>query len=52
MVQDEVLQKLRSDAGKKSYLYWILNYAYEVQYLKTVPAKAFSPAPKVKSCLI
>lgn len=52
MVQDEVWLKLRFDAGKKSYLYWILNYAYEVQYLKTVPAKAFSPAPKVKSCLI
>ena len=52
MVQDEVWQKLRFDAEKKSYLYWILNYAYEVQYLKTVPAKAFSPAPKVKSCLI
>ena len=52
MVQDEVWQKLRFDANKKSYLYWILNYAYEVQYLKTVPAKAFSPAPKVKSCLI
>ena len=52
MVQDEVWQKLRFDANKKSYLYRILNYAYEVQYLKTVPAKAFSPAPKVKSCLI
>ena len=52
MVQDEVWEKLRYDAGKKSYLYRILNYAYEVQYLKTVPAKAFSPAPKVKSCLI
>ena len=33
-------------------MYWILNYAYVVQYLKTVPAKSFSPAPKVKSCLI
>ena len=52
MVQDEVWEKLRLDADKKSYLYWILNYAYEVQYLKTVPAKSFSPAPKVKSCLI
>ena len=52
MVQDEVWEKLRFDADKKSYLYRILNYAYEVQYLKTVPAKAFSPAPKVKSCLI
>ena len=52
MVQDEVWEKLRFDANKKSYLYRILNYAYEVNYLKTVPAKAFSPAPKVKSCLI
>ena len=52
MVQDEVWQKLRFDAKKKSYLYWILNYTYEVQYLKTVPAKSFSPAPKVKSCMI
>ena len=30
MVQDEVWEKLRFDANKKSYLYWILNYAYEV----------------------
>lgn len=52
MVQDEVWQKLRFDAWKKSYLYRILNYAYEVQYLKWVPAKCFSPAPKVKSCMI
>ena len=52
MVQNEVWEKIRFDANKKSYLYRILNYAYEVQYLKTVPAKAFSPAPKVKSCLI
>lgn len=52
MVQDEVWQKLRFDANKKSYLYRILNYAYEVKYLRTVPAKAFSPAPKVKSCMI
>ena len=52
MVQDEVWQKLRFDANKKSYLYRILNYAYEIQYLKTVHAKAFSPVPKVKSCLI
>ena len=30
MVQDEVWQKLRFDANKKSYLSRILNYAYEV----------------------
>ncbi len=52
MVQDEVGQKLKSDANKKSYLRRLLNYAYEVTYLKWVPAKCFKPAPKVKSCLI
>jgi len=52
MVQDEVGQKIRSDAKKKSYLWRLLNYAYEVKYLKWVPAKCFKPAPKVKSCLI
>jgi 16S rRNA A1518/A1519 N6-dimethyltransferase RsmA/KsgA/DIM1 with predicted DNA glycosylase/AP lyase activity len=52
MLQDEVGQKIKSDAVKKSYLWWLLNYGYEVKYLKMVPAKAFSPAPKVKSCLV
>lgn len=52
MLQDEVGQKIKSDAKKKSYLRWLLNYGYDVTYLKMVPAKAFSPAPKVKSCLV
>lgn len=52
MVQKEVADKLCSDAQKKSYLWWIINLAYDVIYLKTVPAKAFSPAPKVTSALI
>ncbi|MDD2536944.1 MAG: rRNA adenine N-6-methyltransferase family protein [Candidatus Absconditabacteria bacterium] len=52
MIQDEVGQKIRHDAQKKSYLYWLLNYGYEVSYLKTVPAKAFTPAPKVRSCMV
>lgn len=52
MVQDEVGQKIRSDAKKKSYLRWLLNYACDVTYLKGVPAKCFKPIPKVKSCLI
>lgn len=52
MLQDEVWQKIKSDAKKKSFLRWLLNYWYEVKYLKMVPAKAFSPAPKVKSCLV
>jgi 16S rRNA A1518/A1519 N6-dimethyltransferase RsmA/KsgA/DIM1 with predicted DNA glycosylase/AP lyase activity len=33
-------------------LWWLLNRAYTVEYVKTVPAKCFSPAPKVKSCLV
>lgn len=52
MVQDEVGQKLRTDAKKKSYLRWLLNYWCTVTYLKWVPAKCFKPVPKVKSCLI
>jgi len=52
MVQDEVGQKVKSDARKKSYLRRLLNYAYDVTYLKWVSAKCFKPAPKVKSCLI
>jgi 16S rRNA A1518/A1519 N6-dimethyltransferase RsmA/KsgA/DIM1 with predicted DNA glycosylase/AP lyase activity len=52
MVQDEVGQKIKSDAKKKSYLRRLLNYAYDVTYLKGVPAKCFKPTPKVKSCLI
>jgi len=52
MVQKEVADKMATDADKKSYLRWLINYAYDVIYLKTVPAKAFSPAPKVTSALI
>lgn len=52
MLQNEVWEKIRFDAKKKSYLRWLLNYWYDVTYLKMVPAKAFSPAPKVKSCLV
>lgn len=52
MVQDEVGQKIKSDAKKKSYLRRLLNFFYEVKYFKWVPAKCFKPAPKVKSCLL
>lgn len=52
MIQKEVWEKIKIDAEKKSYLWWLLNYNYDVKYLKTVPAKAFSPAPKVDSCLV
>lgn len=52
MIQDEVGEKIRSDAKKKSYLWRLVNWAYQVDYVKMVPAKCFSPAPKVKSCLM
>jgi 16S rRNA (adenine1518-N6/adenine1519-N6)-dimethyltransferase len=52
MVQDEVGQKIKVNAKKKSYLRRLLNFFYDVMYLKWVPAKYFKPAPKVKSCLI
>ncbi len=52
MIQDEVGQKIQTDAKKKSYLWRLLNYAYDVRYIKTVPARCFNPPPKVKSCLI
>lgn len=52
MIQKEVWEKIKRDSDKKSYLWWLLNYRYDVKYLKTVPAKAFSPAPKVDSCLV
>lgn len=52
MIQDEVWEKIISCAEKKSYLWWLLNWWYDVKYLKMVPPKCFSPAPKVKSCLV
>ncbi len=52
MVQKEVGEKVDTNASKKSYLWWILNYFYEVKCVKNVPAKAFSPPPKVDSCWI
>lgn len=51
MVQKEVADKIKTDADKKSYLWRLLNFQYEVTYLKTVPAKAFTPAPKVQSAV-
>jgi 16S rRNA A1518/A1519 N6-dimethyltransferase RsmA/KsgA/DIM1 with predicted DNA glycosylase/AP lyase activity len=51
MVQKEVADKVKSDAEKKSFLWRLLNYQYDVRYHKTVPAKAFSPAPKVQSAV-
>ena len=52
MIQNEVWEKIISSAKKKSYLWRLVNRAYTVEYMKIVPPKCFSPAPKVKSCLI
>ena len=52
MIQDEVGQKIQTIAEKKSYLWWLINYWYDVIYHKTVGAKSFNPSPKVKSCLV
>lgn len=52
MIQKEVWEKIKTDADKKSYLWWLLNYSYDVKFFKTVPAKAFSPVPQVDSCLV
>jgi 16S rRNA A1518/A1519 N6-dimethyltransferase RsmA/KsgA/DIM1 with predicted DNA glycosylase/AP lyase activity len=52
MIQDEVWQKIQTDTRKKSFLWRLTNFAYNIYYHKTVPAKAFKPAPKVKSCLV
>ncbi len=52
MIQKEVADKIIGEAHKKSYLRRLLNYAHKVSYLKTVPAKAFKPAPKVTSAIV
>lgn len=52
MIQKEVAEKIKTNSKKKSYLRWLINYFYEVKYLKTVPPKAFKPTPKVYSSII
>jgi 16S rRNA (adenine1518-N6/adenine1519-N6)-dimethyltransferase len=52
MMQKEVAEKIRVDAEKKSFLWWIVNFAYDVRSVKRVPARAFSPKPKVDSALV
>lgn len=52
IVQKEFAEKIATDAKKKSYLWRLLNHNYIVTYHKTIPAKWFSPAPKVDSAII
>jgi 16S rRNA A1518/A1519 N6-dimethyltransferase RsmA/KsgA/DIM1 with predicted DNA glycosylase/AP lyase activity len=52
MIQKEVGEKIKTNASKKSMLWFLLNFNYKITYLRTVPAKDFSPLPKVDSCLV
>lgn len=52
IVQKEFAEKIQTNAKKKSYLRRLLNYQYTVTYHKTIPAKWFSPVPKVDSAII
>lgn len=52
MIQKEVGEKIINESNKKTMLSFLLQYNYKITYLKTVPAKDFTPAPKVDSCLV
>lgn len=52
LLQEEVAQKIRRDAQKKSYLRWLVNRTHRVRYAFTVKAGSFSPPPKVVSAVI
>lgn len=52
LIQKEVAEKIVATAPKKSFLRWLINYAYRVEYCFSVPPKAFNPPPKVTSAVI
>lgn len=52
LIQKEPADKIVHDAPKKSFLWWLLNYAYRVEHCFDVPPTAFTPAPKVVSSVI
>lgn len=52
LIQEEVAQKIRRDAQKKSYLRWLVNRTSQVHYSFTVKAASFLPPPKVVSAVI
>lgn len=51
MLQKEVVERITADVGTKAYgrLSVVMQYHCQSEYLLTVPAHAFSPAPKVVS---
>lgn len=52
LVQNEVWEKLATNSNKRSYLWWLINYNYEVSKLLNVWPDSFTPPPSVDSCLI
>ena len=52
IVQKEFGEKIASKGKHKSYLWRLLNYRYHVEYVQTIWSSAFSPPPKVQSCVI
>lgn len=52
LIQKEVAEKIMYNAPKKSFLRWLINYAYRVEYCFSVPPSAFTPPPKVTSAVI
>ncbi len=52
MLQKEVAKRIVARDGKESLLSLSVKVFGEPQYIKTVPAKYFSPAPKVDSAIL
>ena len=52
LIQQEVADKIVHDAPKKSFLRWLINFSYRVEYVFSVPPQAFTPPPKVTSAVI
>lgn len=52
MVQKEVAQRVKAKPGGMSVLAVAVQFYAEVEYIQTVPAADFEPAPKVDSAII
>lgn len=52
LIQKEVAEKIKTITKQKSYLRWLLNYAYDIELNFIVPAIAFDPPPKVQSAVV
>lgn len=52
LIQKEVAQKIKTITKQKSYLRWLLNYSYDIEYNFLVSATSFTPPPKVQSAVV